>query len=195
VSGGVSNFKMREEDWQKLRQKAQTLPTNTMAEMKQAREDLFDEFDESHESYLSEPELQAGLVEHLELEQGMRQSVTEPTVREAMAATKKFATDAQNMYGKTFDSPILKNKISKEEFRYFLLSVRMYFEFQSFFQTIDKDDDNEVSKKEFTDCRQNLERWVGPIMDIDQRFKEIDHDRSGVINFTEFFKWAADIAL
>ena len=80
--------------------------------------------------------------------------------------------------------------ITKDEFRYFLLSLRMYFEYFNTFASIDTDDDYRISKQEFIAGRHQLERWVGPIMDMEAEFREVDTDGGGQILFQEFVEWA-----
>jgi len=52
------------------------------------------------------------------------------------------------------------------EFRYLLLALRMYAEYYVAFARIDTDDDRRISREEFVAGKHELERWVGPIMDI-----------------------------
>jgi len=44
---------------------------------------------------------------------------------------------------------------------------------------IDVDNDKTLSVKEFIRCKHILEKWTGPIDDIEAAFYEIDDDRSG----------------
>ena len=57
------------------------------------------------------------------------------------------------------------------EFRYLLLSLRMYAEYWCAFARIDTDDDRRISKEEFVAGKHQLERWVGPIMDVEALFE------------------------
>ena len=53
------------------------------------------------------------------------------------------------------------------EFRLFLATLRQYFEYYQAFARIDSGDDNRVSKEEFANAKETIEKWVGPIEDID----------------------------
>ena len=56
------------------------------------------------------------------------------------------------------------------EFRYYLLALRMYAEYFVAFTRIDTDDDLKISRKEFIAGKRQLERWIGPIMNINKVF-------------------------
>merc|ERR1712240_206355 len=79
--------------------------------------------------------------------------------------------------------------IELREFRYFLLSLRQYVEYHIAFCRVDKDDDKRISLIEFTDAREQIEKWVGPI-DPEADFKSIDTNGGGSILFDEFCQWA-----
>merc|ERR1739848_183486 len=78
------------------------------------------------------------------------------------------------------------------EFRLFLQTLRQYFEYYEAFARIDTGDDNRVSKEEFTSdkIKASLEKWVGPIEDLEAEFDSIDTNSGGQILFSEFVDWA-----
>merc|ERR1739848_828319 len=80
------------------------------------------------------------------------------------------------------------------EFRLFLATLRQYFEYYQAFARIDTGDDNRVSKEEFTsdNIKASLEKWVGPIEDLEAEFEKIDTNAGGQILFTEFVDWALE---
>ena len=91
---------------------------------------------------------------------------------------------------KKSDTKYSDDFVSFDEFRYFLLSLRMYFEYYAAFARVDTDGDKRISKKEFIAGRHQLERWVGPIMDMEAEFDEVDADGGGMVLFDEFCDWA-----
>jgi len=71
-----------------------------------------------------------------------------------------------------------------------LLALKQYFEYYAAYTKIDRDGDNTLSLEEFKLARGIVEKWSGPIQDIEEAFKEIDKDNSGYIDFEEFCYWA-----
>merc|ERR1712093_535549 len=57
------------------------------------------------------------------------------------------------------------------------------------------DYDERISRQEFIDGQEMLERWVGPIMDIEAEFEKVDSDGHGMILFKEFAEWAIEKGL
>ena len=75
------------------------------------------------------------------------------------------------------------------EFRFFLLSLRQYFEYWVAFCRTDADGDRRISLVEFKSAQAKIEVWVGKI-DAEEEFKKIDTNGGGQILFDEFCKWA-----
>jgi len=69
--------------------------------------------------------------------------------------------------------------VEKHEFRYFLLALRQYFEYWAAFARVDTGDDRRINKSEFKKAKSILEKWVGPIEDMDATFDEIDKNGGG----------------
>lgn len=59
--------------------------------------------------------------------------------------------------------------IELNEFRFFLLSLRQYFEYWVAFCRTDTDGDRRISLKEFIAAQDKIEAWVGKIGDIEGR--------------------------
>merc|ERR1711915_638714 len=80
------------------------------------------------------------------------------------------------------------------EFRLFLHAVRQFFEYYQAFDRLDTGDDNRVSREEFTSAkmRVTIERWVGPVEDLNEEFDKIDANGGGQILFSEFVDWALE---
>merc|ERR1712048_897764 len=58
------------------------------------------------------------------------------------------------------------------------------------FTRLDDDGDKRISLIEFTQNKESIEKWVGPINDIEACFKEIDLNGGGIVLFDEFSEWA-----
>ncbi len=71
----------------------------------------------------------------------------------------------------------------------------MYAEYYVAFARIDTDDDHRISREEFVAGKSNLERWIGPIMDVNALFDKVDADGGGMILFSEFADWAIEAGL
>ena len=61
-----------------------------------------------------------------------------------------------------------------------------------FFFRIDTGDDNRVSKEEFVAAKSSVERWVGPVEDMEAEFDKIDANGGGQVLFSEFVDWALE---
>ena len=82
--------------------------------------------------------------------------------------------------------------IEFREFRLFLQTLRQFFEYYQAFDRIDTGDDDRISKEEFTSdsFKSVLEKWVGPIENLEEEFDNIDENGGGQILFNEFVDWA-----
>jgi len=51
-----------------------------------------------------------------------------------------------------------------------------------------------VDKEEFTSekMKETIEKWVGPVEDMDAEFENIDKNGGGQILFSEFVDWALE---
>merc|ERR1712002_727430 len=78
--------------------------------------------------------------------------------------------------------------IEFKEFRYFLQSLRQYFEYWEAFTRVDDNDDRRIDLVEFKANQAMMEVWVGKI-DAEEEFKKIDTNGGGFILFDEFVKW------
>merc|ERR1712093_300102 len=115
---------------------------------------MFNEFDVNGNGYLSLAELDKGIRDVLVIPQMF--DMKPPILRAYYASKDKAKTKYSDDY------------VERSEFRYFLLSLRMYFEYYAAFARVDTDDDRRISRQEFIAAQDQLERWVGPIMDINK---------------------------
>ena len=75
--------------------------------------------------------------------------------------------------------------------KYFPIGA-LRWNFTIFYDRIDSDDDNRISKDEFTNpsIKAVVEVWVGAIDDMGAEFDAIDKNGGGQILFDEFVDWA-----
>ena len=65
---------------------------------------------------------------------------------------------------------------NRTHFRYFLSSLRQYFEYYVAFVRCDTNSDHKISLQEFKDAQEKIELWVGKI-DAEASFNEIDTNK------------------
>ena len=85
--------------------------------------------------------------------------------------------------------------VERCEFRLVLLYLRQYFEYFEAFSRVDKNSDERISLIEFVSAQEVIERWVGPIDDMEATFAYIDTNGGGMILFKEFCRWATKKSL
>lgn len=166
---------MSEINWTEINNK---LPTGKSVEAKAARKKMFREFDPNGNGVLSLAEVDRAVRDVLKLD----------AIFDAKAAIMRafqIAKDSQaSKRGKTGD-----DYIELREFKFFLLSLRQYFEYWDAFSRVDSNNDKRISLVEFKTNQKKIEVWVGKI-DAEQEFKRIDTNGGGHILFDEFCKWA-----
>merc|ERR1712223_1345171 len=171
--------KMAEIDWESINAK---LPFQRTDEEKAKRSELFKQFDPNGNGYLSLAETDKGMRDVLQSDELF-------DCKQAVNRSFHFAkTKSQG------DSKHGDDYLEFREFRLFLAPLRQYFEYYQAFARIDTGDDNRVSKEEFTsdNIKASLEKWVGPIEDLEAEFEKIDTNAGGQILFTEFVDWALE---
>jgi len=166
-------------DWESINEK---LPYQRTPEEKAKRRELFNQFDPNGNGYLSLAETDKAMRDVLQSDElfDCKQAVN----RSFHFAKNKSQGD--NKYG--------DDLLEFREFRLFLQTLRQFFEYYQAFERIDTGDDNRVSKEEFTSdkIKDALEKWVGPIEDLEAEFEAIDTNSGGQILFTEFVDWALE---
>jgi len=171
---------MADIDWAKVTSK---LPSERTAEGKAARKKMFSEFDPNGNGILSLAEVDKSVRDVLQLDAVFD---AKPAIMRAFQSakdcTKSKVTDAA---GKVIGDDYIEFK----EFRFFLSSLRQYFEYYVAFVRCDTNSDHKISLQEFKDAQEKIELWVGKI-DAEASFNEIDTNKGGSILFDEFCKWA-----
>jgi len=168
---------MADIDWTALNAK---LPTAKDAESKAKRKAMFRQFDPNGNGILSLAEVDKSIREVLQIDAVFD---AKPAIMRAFQAAKD--KDTKSKRGDLGD-----DYIEFKEFRFFLLSLRQYFEYWNAFMRVDDDNDRRISLEEFTEAKEKIEVWVGPIADMTEEFNKIDLNKGGIILFDEFCKWA-----
>merc|ERR1712013_279413 len=138
---------------------------------------MFNEFDPNGNGILSLAEVDKGVRDVLQIDE----------IFDAKPAIMRAFQIAKNR-GKS-NRDIGDDYIEFREFRFFLLSLRQYFEYYVAFVRCDTNSDHKISKEEFAAAKEKIEVWVGEI-DVEASFREIDTNGGGSILFDEFCAWA-----
>jgi len=171
----LSTSTMADIDWTAINAK---LPTARNAEDKAARKKMFREFDPNGNGVLSLAETDKAIRDVLGLD-GIFDA--KPAIMRAFQIAKGCTKSVRGKQGDSY--------IEFKEFKFFLLSLRQYFEYWVAFCRTDADGDKRINLEEFVAAKDKLEAWVGPI-DAEAAFNEIDTNNGGIILFDEFCKWA-----
>ena len=166
---------MAEINWTEINAK---LPTGKSAEAKAARKKMFRDFDPNGNGVLSLAEVDKAVRDVLKIDELF-------DAKSAVMRAFQIAKDSKpSKRGKTGD-----DYLELREFKYFLLSLRQYFEYWVAFCRVDKSQDKRIELIEFKEAQGTIEQWVGKI-DAEEEFKKIDTNNGGFILFDEFCKWA-----
>jgi len=165
-------------DWPAITAK---LPTDKSdPEQKAKRKELFSGFDPNGNGVLSLAEVEKGIRDVLRLDD----------VFDAKPAIIRAYQIAKDVTKSKRSDGVGDDYIEFREFRFFLLSLRQYFEYWAAFSRTDTDGDRRISLVEFVDAKAKIMEWVGPIGDMESEFKKIDKNGGGVVLFDEFVEWA-----
>lgn len=172
---------MAEVDWTELNNK---LPTGKDAASKKMRKTMFRQFDPNGNGILSLAEVDKAIREVLNIDALFD---AKPAIMRAFQIAKdRDSSSTRKDNGKFIGDDFIEWK----EFRFFLLSLRQYFEYWAAFMRVDHDGDRRIDLDEFKGAQEKMEVWVGPIADIEKEFTSIDTNGGGFILFDEFCKWA-----
>ena len=165
---------MADIDWAAVTAK---LPSEKTPEAKAARKKIFNDIDSGN-----------GILSLAEVDKGIRDVIKLDAVFDAKPAIIRAFQIAKDCV-KSEKNPLRNDYIEFKEFRFFLLSLRQYFEYYVAFERCDADNDHKISKEEFIAAQDKIEVWVGKI-DAEKSFNEIDTNGGGSILFDEFCQWA-----
>ena len=171
---------MGEVNWQEIYDK---LPT--AKNQRDERKAMFDLFDPNGNGILSLAEVDKAIRDILVIDEIFD---AKPAIMRAFQIAKN-CTKSKRPDGHGDDY------IEFLEFKFFLISLRQYFEYWVAFKRIDDDDDRRVSLDEFKAAIPIMEMWVGAIEDPDAEFDAIDSNDGGLVLFQEFCNWAISKSL
>jgi len=161
-------------DWTAINAK---LPTGSDSASKARRKKMFQDFDNGN-----------GILSLAEVDKAVRDILKVDQIFNAKPAIMRAFQIAKNSTKSNKDSG--DDFIELREFKFFLLSLRQYFEYWVAFCRTDEDGDRRISVEEFKKSQSMIEVWVGPIADVEGEFKKIDTNGGGTILFDEFCTWA-----
>merc|ERR1712062_657055 len=165
--------------WETINEK---LPFQRKKEAYEKRKSLWTQFDVNGNGFLSLAEVTKGIRDVIAVDE-LFDAI--PAINRSFHHVKNVSK-TPNDHGPDF--------IEFREFRLFLQTLRQYFEYYQAFDRLDSGDDRRVDKEEFTPdkLKSTLEKWVGPIEDLDAEFAKIDKNGGGQILFGEFVDWALE---
>ena len=123
-----------------------------------------------------------------EIDKGIRDVIQLDEVFDAKPAIMRAFQHAKNAVAS--NSKYGDDYIEWREFRIFLLALRQRFEYWEAFKKIDDGGDGRIDLEEFTNAKEAIEKWVGPIEDPAAEFASIDTNGGGQILFDEFCDWS-----
>ena len=162
-------------NWTEINSK---LPTGKDDGSKGRRKKMFRDFDPNGNGVLSLAEVDKGIRDVLKIDQ----------IFDAKSAIMRAFQIAKNSQ-KSKRGQVGDDYIELREFKFFLLSLRQYFEYWEAFRRADENFDKRISLNEFVSQKDTIEKWVGPI-NAEEEFKKIDTNNGGFVLFDEFCKWA-----
>lgn len=163
-------------NWTELNAK---LPTGKSNEEKARRKQMFRDFDPNGNGVLSLAEVDKAVRDVLGVDDLFD---AKPAIMRAFQIAKDSQKSKRGEMGDDY--------IELKEFKFFLLSLRQYFEYYVAFVIVDTDKDHRINLEEFTAAKEKIEAWVGEIADPEAVFNQIDDNHGGQILFDEFCKWA-----
>ena len=155
-------------------------PSEKNDEDRKKRGKLFDGVDVNGNGYLSLAEVDKGMRDVLGCSQLFD---CKPAMMRAFQAAKA-SVKTKSKLGADY--------VERCEFRLLLVYLKKYFELFQLFRTIDASSDRRISKEEFGQSIDLLEKWGLDTKgrSADAMFKEIDTDNGGMLLFDEISKWA-----
>ena len=165
---------MTDIDWTAINAK---LPTASTLIAREQRKQLFQSFDNGN-----------GVLSLAEVDKAIRDILKIDAIFDAKPAILRAFQIAKN--SSRSNREIGDEFLELKEFRYFLLSLRQYFEYWVAFSRMDRSGDRKISLAEFKKAKGVMEVWVGKIGDLEGEFKKIDKNGGGSILFDEFCTWA-----
>lgn len=117
----------------------------------------------------------------------------QPVIASAFKAARSIRSVSKNPLCRTDHA---HKYVEWKEFWFFLTALQQRFEYWQAFKQLDTTQDGDLSLEEFCAAKSTIEKWVGPIEDIQAEFKKIDaagakkSKDDGHLSFDEFCKWS-----
>ncbi len=164
---------MQDIDWKEINSR---LPIEKTKEDAAKRKKMFRAFDGNGNGFLSLAECDKGIRDVLKLEQLF--DCKQPIMRAFQAAKNRYKSKSK--YGVDY--------VEFNEFRFFLIYLRQYFEYYVMFCSVDKTGDHKINLEEFKAAIPQIEKWGVKIENPEETFASASGGDN--IIFTEFCEWA-----
>jgi len=159
-----------------LKEYAAKLPVGDSPEQKKLQKELFRNMDVSRNGSLSLSEIELGILQFI----GEDIFMMKPAIKMAfkIARCSGGPDDADDL------------AVELNEFRTFLINVRVYIELWVAFDELDDNGDRRIEYDEFLAGLELIKKWGVQIDDPKKEFGIIDDNGGGYILFDEFCEWA-----
>merc|ERR1712029_1075070 len=151
-----------------------------------------DAYDKRKEMWASMDVNGNGYLSLAEVTKGVRDVIAVDELFDAIPAINRSFHHTKNV--SKSDNKHGAEYIEFPEFRLFLQTLRQFFESYEAFNKLDTGDDQRIDKEEFTkeEMKSVIEKWVGPIEDMEEEFNKIGKNGGGQILFSELVDWALE---
>jgi hypothetical protein len=161
-------------------EKVKKIPIGVAPEDKVQRLRIYAQFDMNNNGYLSLAEIDKGIRDVLELPELF--DAKPVIIRAYTAARTKIAS--KHSYGDDY--------VSKAEFRYLLIYLRMYYHLWIEFDILDSSNDRRLGEAEFVAGKERLAAWGISVKNPSEKFHELckEYKENTHLTFTDFCDWA-----
>lgn len=175
--GEDSQHKYENFNWDELLNK---LPAKKTEEDKKIRNDLWKKkLHSGTDGYVTKEQVEKVMIGYLDLPKEILQK--EP-LRKAFEAAKAKCKNKNDRKGDEY--------LQKDEFRFYFVYLRQYFEYWVMFERVDASGDHQISFEEFNNALPKMKEWGVEITDAKTEFDNIDYSKNGTISFDEFCAYA-----
>lgn len=165
--------------------KVNKIPIGVSPEDRAARLAIYNQFDMNGNGYLSLAEIDKGIRDVLELPELFD---AKPVIIRAYEASKNMIT-AKHSFGDDY--------VSKAEFRYLLIYLRMYYHLWLEFEELDKSGERRLGESDFVNGKEKLAVWGIKMDNPSEKFHELckKYGEHAHLTFTDFCDWACNLHL
>ncbi len=160
-------------------EKVKKIPTGVSPEDRAERLQIYSQFDMNNNGYLSLAEIDKGIRDVLGLPELF--DAKPVIIRAYTAARDKISS--QHSYGDDY--------VSKAEFRYLLIYLRIYYQLWLEFEELDKSDDRRLGEAEFVAGKDRLKAWGIKLKNPSETFQQLlkQFNANANLTFTDFCDW------